>query len=160
LIPVRELGDAGWGRRKFVPAFLRKHQITMIGLTDFLLSLDAKLMAIAMNTCITERERMVQSIQECRACAVGIERWYSAQGPQRTLQQQEFNAAKNKILVYIVYYDRVIRFLDGDASPGTGQVDEYYPEADYFDWRGAQVQARQLFVNYIKEYKNMKLVNG
>lgn len=132
----------------------------MIGLTDFLLSLDAKLMAIAMNTCITERERMEQSIQECRACAVGIERWYSAQGQQRILQQQEFNAAKSKILVYIVYYDRVIRFLEGDASPGTGQVDEYYPEADYFDWRGAQVQARQLFVNYVKEFKNMKLVNG
>lgn len=132
----------------------------MIGLTDFLLSLDAKLLAIAMNTCVTERERMVQSIHECCACAVGIERWYSAPGQQRGMQQQEFNAAKTKILVYIVYYDRVIRFLDGDASPGTGQVDAYYPEADYFDWRGAQVQARQLFVNYIKENRNMKLENG
>lgn len=66
------------------------------------------------------------------------------------LDELVFRTAKEKVLVNLLYYDRVIRFLEEGISIPTWKLPELYPLASHEDWTKAFKEASRLFVHFLK----------
>lgn len=118
---------------------------------ELISALEASLVRTASEPGLSEEMKMTESLRQTKDAADALVVVWKARAYLSEQENEDYVFARDKILIYLLYYDRVLRFLAGDATPGDWYQTNMFAPADYYDWRKAQLEARKLFVKYIKK---------
>jgi len=112
--------------------------------------LDIALIRIASDPQMTESNRVQQSLDLVRDTAAALGLVWIARAYFSEQDRIDYEMGKSQVLIYLLYYDRLERWMHGDAAPSDFFLPDLFPSVDYPDWQKAEREAGKLFVQYLR----------
>jgi hypothetical protein len=66
-------------------------------------------------------------------------------------QLRSFEQLKNRVLVYLLYYDWRIQYFSDPQASLRWQMHELFPSADYNDWIKASIEAKKMVMLHLSK---------
>ncbi len=100
-------------------------------------------------------ERAMQMQAYCIDSAGAIDLIGRVEAKLHVKEKEAYFSAKDKLLMWLVYTDKLVRFLDPVERKIEIDVADHFGAANYFDWRLAESKAVQLFGLFLKNQENL-----
>lgn len=120
---------------------------------DIFLSMEARLVNTSSQASWDTQKKTEASLREVKNTARFLEMVHRERKQMDDDQAAVYEQVKERVLVYLLHYDRLLRFGCGDALPGDWYRSDLFRYADHTEWDKAWRQASKLFGEYIRTYQ-------